>query len=318
MKFYRHIDSFPRLQNAVVTIGIFDGVHYGHRTIINRMKDIAEETGGDTVLVTFNPHPRTVLYEDQKFLKFIHSRTRKADLLARTGIDYLIEIPFTKEFAQISARDFIRDIIIGKIGATHLVVGYDYHFGKGKEGSYIGLQEMGKEFGFAVEQIAPVQINGLTVSSTEIRNALHDGEVSKANTLLGYEYSILGEVIYGHQIGRTIGFPTANIEVPNKLKLIAANGVYACRIMWKNKKLIGMGNIGFRPTVNGNYLTVEVNIFNFDKEIYGDYLTVYFVERIRDEKKFENLDALREQLKQDEITVREILQKKSANGFNAG
>jgi riboflavin kinase/FMN adenylyltransferase len=317
VKFYRHIDSFPRLKNAVVTIGVFDGVHHGHRTIIERMKDVAKNTNSETVLVTFNPHPRMVLYEDCKFLKFIHSRSRKVDLLARTGIDYLIEIPFTKEFAQISARKFISDIIVDKIGAAHLVIGHDYHFGKGKEGSFDGLVEMGEEFGFSVEQIPPVQLNGITVSSTEIRKALHEGNISKANSLLGYEYSLFGEVIYGKQLGRTIGFPTANIEVPNKLKLIAANGVYACRILWKNKKLIGMGNIGFRPTVNGNYLTIEVNIFDFNKDIYGDYLTVYFVERIRDEMKFEDLNALRIQLQKDEVSVREILNEKTANGFKA-
>mgnify|MGYP003808129147 FL=1 len=317
MKFYRHIESFPRLQNAVVTIGVFDGVHHGHRTIIERMKAVAKKNNSETVLVTFNPHPRMVLYEDCKFLKFIHSRTRKVDLLARTGIDYLIEIPFTKEFAQISAREFISDVIVAKIGASHLVIGHDYHFGKGKEGSYEGLLEMGNEFGFTVEQIPPVQLNGITVSSTEIRKALHEGNISKANSLLGYEYSLFGEVIYGKQLGRTIGFPTANIEVPNKLKLIAANGVYACRILWKNKKLIGMGNIGFRPTVNGNHLTIEVNIFDFNKDIYGDYLTIYFVERIRDEMKFEDLNALQGQLQKDEISVRAILKEKTANGFKA-
>ncbi len=317
MKFYRNIDNFPRQENAIVTIGVFDGVHYGHRTIIERMKKVAGKTGGKTVLVTFNPHPRMVLYEDCKFLKFIHSRSRKTDLLARTGIDYLIEIQFTKEFAQMPARQFIKDIIIEKIGASHLVVGHDYQFGKGKEGSFEGLQEMGKEFHFTVEKIPPVKICGVTVSSTEIRKALHNGDIDKANTLLGYEYSIFGEVIYGQQLGRTIGFPTVNIEVPNKLKLIAANGVYACRIMWENKKLIGMGNIGFRPTVNGSYLTIEVNIFDFNEEIYGDSLTVYFVERIRDEMKFKDLNALKCQLKKDEITVRKILKIKTSNGFNA-
>jgi len=307
VKFYHTISGFPLLSNAVVTIGVFDGVHHGHRTIIDRMKTIARETGGETVLVTFNPHPRTVLYEDSKFLKFIHSRSRKADLLARTGIDYLIEIPFTMEFAQMPAKTFIENILVKQIGVKHLVVGHDYHFGKGKEGTYEGLVEMGQEMGFSVERIAPVKIGGIVVSSTQIRKALREGDITKANALLGYEYSILGEVIYGQQLGRTIGFPTANIEVPNKLKLLAANGVYACKILWKNEKHIGMGNIGYRPTVNGDNLTIEVNIFDFNTDIYGDFLTLYFVERIRDEIKFENLQALKEQLIRDEIIVRERL-----------
>ncbi|NCD42556.1 MAG: bifunctional riboflavin kinase/FAD synthetase [Bacteroidia bacterium] len=307
MKFYHTISGFPLLPNAVVTIGVFDGVHHGHRTIIDRMKTIAMETGGETVLVTFNPHPRTVLYEDSKFLKFIHSRSRKADLLARTGIDYLIEIPFTMEFAQMPAKTFIENILVKQIGVKHLVVGHDYHFGKGKEGTYEGLVAMGQEMGFSVERIAPVKIGGIVVSSTQIRKALREGNITKANALLGYEYSILGEVIYGQQLGRTIGFPTANIEVPNKLKLLAANGVYACKILWKNEKHIGMGNIGYRPTVNGDNLTIEVNIFDFNTDIYGDFLTLYFVERIRDEIKFKNLQALKEQLIRDEIIVRERL-----------
>ena len=316
MKFYRHIENFSTLKNAIVTIGVFDGVHLGHQTIIDRMLEVAKETGGETVLVTFHPHPRMVLYEDCKFLKFIHSRSRKVDILARTGIDYLIEIPFTKEFAQIGAKEFVQDILVNKIGAKHIIVGHDYHFGKGKEGSFEGLVEQGKEMGFTVEKVSPVKIDDITVSSTEIRKALHSGNINLANKLLGYEYSIMGEVIYGHQLGRTIGFPTANIEVPNKLKLVAANGVYACKIRWKEHNLIGMGNIGFRPTVNGNDLTIEVNIFDFNKDIYGDFLTVYFVDRIRDEMRFENLSALQEQLKKDEITVRKLLSEKKAwNGF---
>ncbi len=317
MKFYRRIEDFPRLRNVIATIGIFDGVHSGHRRIIERMREVAKERGGETVLVTFNPHPKSVLHKDHKYLKYIHSRSRKIDLLARTGIDYVIEIPFSKAFAQTPAREFIQSFMVQKVGVSHIVVGYDYRFGKGQEGTYEGLLAMGKEWGFSVEQLSAVTVSDIIVSSTAIRSALHEGNVQLANTLLGYEYSLFGEIIYGKQLGRTIGFPTANIEVPNKLKLIAANGVYACRILWKGQKLIGMGNIGFRPTVNGNHRTIEVNIFDFSQEIYGDYLTVYFVQRIRDEKKFQDLDALKVQLEEDQEVVREILKQCKVSPFKA-
>ena len=307
MKIYHHIDEFKGVDYPVVTIGTFDGVHIGHQEIISRMKTIAEKNNGETVLFTFYPHPRLVIHPDSKHLKFINTQKRKIDLLEKTGIDHLIIIEFTREFSKITSCKFIREYISEKVKAKKLVIGYDHHFGKNRLGDFETLYDLGNELGFEVEKIAAQDVENIAVSSTKIRKALNEGKIRKANSLLGYEYSITGTVVVGNKIGRTIGFPTANIDLQDEYKLITANGVYACRVDYDGKTYLGMGNVGVRTTVNHSKLTIEVNIFDFDKDIYDETITIYFVDRIRDEIKFDSLQALGGQLSKDKITVLSIL-----------
>ena len=307
MKIYHHIDEFKGVDYPVVTIGTFDGVHIGHQEIISRMKTIAEKNNGETVLITFYPHPRLVIHHDSKHLKFINTQKRKIDLLEKTGIDHLIIIEFTREFSKITSCKFIREYISEKVKAKKLVIGYDHHFGKNRLGDFETLYDLGNELSFEVEKIAAQDVENIAVSSTKIRKALNEGKIRKANSLLGYEYSITGTVVVGNKIGRTIGFPTANIDLQDEYKLITANGVYACRVDYDGKTYLGMGNVGVRPTVNHSKLTIEVNIFDFDKDIYDETITIYFVDRIRDEIKFDSLQALGGQLSKDKITVLSIL-----------
>lgn len=307
MKIYRNIEEVKGISNSVVTTGTFDGVHRGHRAVFDMMKAEAAKINGETVVVTFFPHPRFVLGLDVDSLKFITTMERKISLLKKAGIDHLFIIEFTKEFSRNSSESFIKNYIINPLHPKKIIIGHDHHFGRNRHGSYELLLNLGVEYGFDVVQVAPLQINGLTVSSTRIRKLLEEGSVAKANNLLGYEYSIQGMVVHGNGIGRTIGFPTANIEVGNEYKLIAANGVYACRVKHNKKIYGGMANIGFRPTISKSELTIEVNIFDFNKDIYDETITIYFVNRLRNEVKFDNLDALKKQLAVDKINAIKIL-----------
>jgi riboflavin kinase/FMN adenylyltransferase len=271
------------------------------------MKDIASHTGGETVVVTFHPHPRLVVHPDSKDLKVISNQERKYDLIGSYGIDHLVIIPFTREFAATGPGAFVKDILVDRIGVKELVVGHDHQFGKDREGSFSELLKLADIHGFSVEQIPLQYVSNVAVSSTKIRKALREGRIREANALLGYEYSITGVVVRGNKIGRKIGFPTANIDLQDEFKLITAMGVYACRVWVGGRMYLGMGNIGYRPTINYSDLTIEVHIFGFDKEIYGDTITIYFVDRIRDEEKFRDLDALKAQLTKDKKTIQAIL-----------
>ncbi|MCD4698404.1 MAG: bifunctional riboflavin kinase/FAD synthetase [Bacteroidales bacterium] len=307
MKTYTNVSEFKGGSFPVVTVGTFDGLHIGHQKIIRRMKEIAKEKNGEAILVTFDPHPRQVLNSDTSELRFINTRSRKLKLLDSFGIDKMIVIPFTSEFAQTSSDDFIRDYLVEIIGVKKLIVGYDHHFGKDREGNYDQLKLLGEKFGFAVEEVEAQYIEDAAVSSTKIRKALMAGDVITANKMLGYDYSISGTVIEGNKIGSAIGFPTANLDVEDKLKLIAAGGVYACKVEIDGRSYYGMANIGTRPTVGINGLVTEVHIFDFDEVIYGHELTIYFAERIRDERKFESLDHLTAQLVKDKAyTIKKI------------
>lgn len=307
MKIYKDIDDFEGSKFAVVTVGTFDGLHLGHQKIIARMKEIAAENKGDTVLVTFDPHPRLVLNNNPTELRFISSQKRKMQLLEHFGIDHIIVIPFTIAFSKTPSEQFIHEYLVEKIGVKKLIVGYDHHFGRNREGNYQQLEKTGKKYGFEVEEIDAQFVDEVPVSSTKIRNALMEGNVRLANKMLGYEYSIAGKVIEGNKIGRKIGFPTANIDVHDKFKLIAAGGVYACKVGVDVKTYYGMGNIGMRPTVGINGLVTEVHIFDFDADIYDKEIIIYFIDRIRDERKFEDLEKLKEQLIKDEIATRKML-----------
>ena len=309
MKIYQNINDFPKAAFAVVTVGTFDGLHLGHQKIIRRMVELAKENNGETILVTFDPHPRLVVNLNSHEIKFINTQKRKFELLNKSGIDHLIIIPFTKAFAKTSSEDFIKKYLVERIGAKKLIVGYDHHFGKNREGNYQKLHQLGIDNGFDVEEINAQYIDEIAVSSTKIRQALIDGDIKRANKFLGYTYSITGIVIEGNKIGRTIGFPTANIEIEDKYKLIAAGGVYACKVDVNGKQYTGMGNIGTRPTIGINGLVTEVHIFDFDEEIYGQEITIYFVDRIRDEKKFSGLEELKSQLEKDRIHVQDLFQQ---------
>jgi riboflavin kinase/FMN adenylyltransferase len=308
VKIYHNIELFQPVPNPIVTVGTFDGVHRGHQQIFAAMREEAMRCGGETVVVTFYPHPRLVIHPDSKNLKFINTQERKYEIISQAKIDHLIIIPFTKEFSNLSSGEFVKRYLVEKIKMHQLIVGYDHHFGKDRLGGYNELKGFGKIHGFELREIPAMMIDGMPVSSTKIRKALNEGNIRLANSLLGYDYSISGKVVYGNRIGRTIGFPTANIEQDDEYKLISAVGVYACKIDYHGKIYKGMGNIGYRPTIDVGDLTIEANIFDFDEEIYGEHIIIYFIERIRDEVKFENLSALRNQLTIDRAKAMEILQ----------
>jgi riboflavin kinase/FMN adenylyltransferase len=299
VKVYTNIEDFKNVRNPVVTTGTFDGVHVGHQKIISRIKDVAKNENGETVLLTFYPHPRMVLFPDDNELKLINTQEEKIKLLEHYGVDHLIIYPFTKEFSRLTSVEFVRNILVNKIQTKRLIIGYNHHFGRNREGSFDHLKEYGPLYGFEVEEITAQDIDSIEISSTKIRNAVQEGDITIANEYLGHAYSLTGKVVAGKQLGRTIGYPTANIYIEDKYKLIPADGVYAVNVEHEGEMYGGMLNIGNNPTVQGKGRSVEVNIFNFNKDIYGDVATIYFIKRLRDELKFNNLEELKIALKKD-------------------
>lgn len=299
MRIYHDLDDFNPVRGAVVTSGTFDGVHVGHQSILSRLHEIAERNKGETVVITFWPHPRLVLYPDAD-LKLLNTFEEKAELIKEQGIHHLLRIPFTKEFSQLSSEEFITKILVEKIGTKKLVIGYDHHFGKNREGSFEQLKLNGPKYGFDVEEISRQDVDHVAVSSTKIRKALETADLETATHLLGRSYSISGRVIKGDKLGRLIGFPTANIEIDSTHKLIPADGIYAVTVLHEHSLYKGMLYIGYRPTVDGSKRNIEVNIFNFDKEIYGESLSIKFHHLIRGDIKFNNLEELKVQMKKDE------------------
>ena len=299
LKVYSSVDEFPGLPNAVVTIGTFDGVHAGHCKIIQRLNEVAKETGGETLLLTFFPHPRMVLQPDDSDLKLITTMEERKLLLKKNGIDHLIIQPFSKEFSRISATEFVRDVLLGKMGMKTLVIGYDHHFGRNREGSYKELEEMATMYGFRLEEISKQVIDEVDVSSTKIRKALLVGDVEAANKLLGHDFTLQGEVVKGDRIGTLLGFPTANIKIQESYKLIPDDGIYAAMVEADQVLYKGMLYLGTRPTVDGKKHTSEVNILDFDQDIYGKTITVFLKTRIRGDMHFDNLEQLKEKMKED-------------------
>lgn len=310
MKVYRGLDEFKKLDYAVVTSGTFDGVHFGHQRILQRVTEVAGKFNGESVLLTYWPHPRFVLYPGQE-LYLLSSIEEKTELLGQNHIDHLIILPFTKAFADLTSEDFIREILVDKIGTKKLVIGYDHKFGKNREGSFEELKKDGPLYGFEVEEIPKQMIENNAVSSTKIRRALMAGDVSTANEYLGRTYSIHGTVIEGDKIGRTIQFPTANIEVSFINKLIPAEGIYAVTVSMGKHSYKGMLNIGYRPTFGGTQKRVEVHIFDFSENIYGKPMRIDFHARIRSEIKFENAASLKAQLLLDKEETVKILKRKA-------
>lgn len=307
MRVYRSLSEFTSIPNAVVTTGTFDGVHIGHQKIINRVKEIAHQIDGQSVIITFFPHPRLVLFPEDNDLKLINTLSEKIKLIELAGIDHLIIIPFTKEFSRLTSVDFIQQILVDKIGTKKLVIGYDHHFGKNREGTFEHLKHYGPSYGFEVEEIPKQDINDVAVSSTKIRTALAQHNINIANEYLGYPFAIEGIVAKGDQIGRTIGFPTANIQVEENHKLIPADGIYAVKVLVQNETHNGMLYIGNRPTVDGTKKVIEVNIFDYNNEIYSEKIQVNLVQFIRGDQHFDSLDALKQAIANDEIASRKIL-----------
>ena len=305
MKIYRSIEEFPSDINTIVTIGTFDGVHKGHQTIISRINEIGKKEAMESVLLTFTPHPRHVIYPDDQTLRLIHTIEEKVEALSEVGLDNLILHNFTKEFSRTKSVNFIRDVLVNKLNMKYMVVGFDHHFGKNRQGTFDNLVELSDLYGFMIEKVDPQSIDEVTISSTKIRNAILKGDCKRANSYLASEFSIRGKVIQGNKIGNSIGFPTANIEIDNTWKILPKDGVYAIKAFVNNKRYFGMLNIGVRPSVSDDNFAIEAHLFNFKSNIYNEELKIEFVERIRDEKKFSDLSELQSQLKIDEVNCKQ-------------
>ena len=310
MKIYHSIEDFPSDINTVVTIGTFDGVHKGHITIISRLSKLAKKQGLESVLLTFDPHPRHVIYPENQDLRLIHTIDEKIDALKNTGLQNLVVHKFTKEFSRIKSVHFIRDVLVNKLNMKFMVVGFNHHFGQNREGTFDNLIELSALYDFQVERVKPQNINMVTISSTKIRNAILNGDFKKANTYLTSNFFIKAYVKKGNKIGSKIGFPTANLEVNNKIKILPKPGVYAIKAFIHNQQYFGMLNLGYRPTISDNSFSIEAHIFDFFGSIYNEQLKIEFIIRIRDEKKFLDLDKLKSQLKVDEINCRKIFNLK--------
>jgi riboflavin kinase/FMN adenylyltransferase len=310
MTVHHNLQELPAFKNAVITTGAFDGVHIGHQEIISRMKQIALEMKGETVIVTFHPHPRKVISSIPGEIKQLTSLEERISLLEQSGIDHLVVVNFDYAFSNLSADEYVKSFLFDHFHPHTILVGYDHRFGKGRNGNFELLQKFGTELGFKVEQIHEKIIGDEIVSSTHIRNYILEQQIEKANALLGYPYLFDGFVVRGNQIGRTIGFPTANLHINNEEKIIPSNGVYAVKVKGKclgNTIYNGMMNIGIRPTVDGQKKVIEVHILDFDQDIYEQNLTVMVYEYIRGEVKFDGLEALKAQLAKDKITAAAIL-----------
>ena len=307
MRIFNSFDEVDKISFPVLTIGTFDGVHIGHQKIIQQLKKEALQLGGESVLFTFYPHPRMVLFPDAHGLQLLTTQEEKLKFLEVCGIDNVIVQPFTFDFSRLTALEFVRDYLVNKLHVKKLIIGYDHQFGKNREGSIDFLRTLADVYEFEVIEIPAQDIDDVNVSSTKIRNALKSGDVDTACNYLGRPYSLTGKVVHGKELGRTIGFPTANIHVSDDTKLIPANGVYAVKVSVGTSSYHGMLNIGNRPTVNSTVdRSIEVHIFDFDSLIYDAKITIEFIRFIRQEKEFSSVEALRSQLQEDELSIRAI------------
>jgi len=311
MKVFRNIDTLPAFRKAVLTIGTFDGVHLGHRQIISQLVEESSACGGESVLITFYPHPRHIVQPDQT-LEELTTLEERILLLSSYGLQNLVVVPFTPEFADLSAEAYVRDFLVAKFNPHAIIIGYDHKFGNKREGDFHLLEKLSEQYGYRVKEISEKLIKDAIISSTRIRRALQSGQIEEANELLGHPYFFSGRVIPGNQLGRTIGYPTANLQIAEKGKLLPGNGVYAitAQLEGSSEILKGMMNIGTRPTVDGSFRMSEVNLFNFNQDIYGRHLTVWIHHFLREEKKFSGLEALKQQLKSDQEQSIKLLESK--------
>jgi len=295
-------------QLSVLTIGTFDGVHIGHQKIIERLNQIKDKNIERSMILTFYPHPRMVL-DQSNDIKMLTTMEEKIYLLEKFGLDDLIIEPFTKEFSRLTALDFVRNILVNQLHIKKLVIGYDHHFGKNREGNFEQLSEYGDLYDFKVEEISAQEIESVSVSSTKIRKAIEAGDMEKANKYLGYNYLLTGEIVTGQGIGRKINFPTVNLYIKEDYKLIPNKGVYVVQANFNDESVFGIMNIGFRPTVGGKGQTIEIHLLDFNKDLYGSNMQIEVLVRLRDEKKFESIEELSAQIRQDEQSARKWLTK---------
>ena len=334
MQVHHNIDSLPSFRNSVITIGTFDGVHMGHRQIIEKLKAEAKEIKGETVIITFHPHPRKVVSSTILGIRLINTLDEKIELLEQLNIDHLVVVPFTEVFANQPAEDYITDFLVSKFRPHTIIIGYDHRFGRGRLGNYHLLEKYTKEYNYQLKEIPKHILDHISISSTNIREAILHDDIETANKLLGYDFFFEGEVVHGDKLGRKLGYPTANLKIGDEEKIIPGNGIYAVyaevrgqksevgnlnpnekiksksansRLTTHDSRLKGMMSIGFRPTVDGKKKVVEVNIFDFDKEIYGQTLRVYVKKYLREEVKFDSLDLLVKQIDQDKLESLKVL-----------
>ena len=308
MKLHTNLEQF-KARKPVVTIGTFDGVHLGHQKVILRLQEFAKQHDGETIIFTFHTHPRLITSPNENNLRLLTTLNEKIKLFEKYGIDHLIIYTFDKSFSELTYSEFVEKLLVDKIGTHCLVVGYDHKFGKNREGGFDYLKKCAEKFKFEIERLDALLVEEDSVSSTKIRNALQNGEIEKANHYLGYHFTLHGTVVEGKQLGRKLGFPTANIEASDKNKIIPGYGVYAVKVELNGADYNGMLNIGTRPTFNNNAdnRSIEVNIFDFEGDIYGKEITLKFIGKIRDEKKFETMEMLVYQLEKDKIEALLIL-----------
>lgn len=321
MKIYKSLDEFEPLSNAIVTIGTFDGVHIGHQKILSKLRECASNTGGETILLTFFPHPRLIINPNDDNLRLINDLGEKVHRLALSGIDHLIITPFTRDFSNQSPEEYISDVLVGRLGTKEIVIGYDHHFGKDRKGSIKDLKELADVYDYVVEQIPEQDIEDVAVSSTKIRESLIKGDIETANRYLGYPFELTGTVVRGDRIGREIGFPTANLNILEPHKLIPAYGIYAVEVEIypimssirtgqyhapePHKIAKGMAYIGNRPTIDGMNRKIEVNLLDFKEEIYSTTLRIKFLKFIRHDQRFDSLEKMKVQIEEDEKKIRD-------------
>ncbi len=309
MRIYHQLSEFTSPCHPVATVGVFDGVHKGHLEIIKRLSALARERNCESVIITFEPHPRLVLphHAEVRLLQTLDEKLQRFEL---AGVDVVVVIPFDREFSKITPHDFIKKILVDTLQVSHVITGYDHFFGQNRQGGFELLSEMGKQYNFTVDELPMVSEGHITISSSSVRRWLLDGAVAVAASMLGYHYSLTGEVVTGNKIGRNIGYPTANLKPDSTYKLIPCQGVYASQVRFNDLVYNGMSNIGYRPTIDADHLTIEVNIFDFDQDIYNRQITLSFLERIRSERKFNSLSELQLQLGKDKLAANEFFESR--------
>ncbi|MDZ4810708.1 MAG: bifunctional riboflavin kinase/FAD synthetase [Bacteroidota bacterium] len=309
MQVHRDIENLPAFRNAVVTIGTFDGVHMGHRQVIDKLKTEAKAVNGETVIITFHPHPRKVVSSTILGIRLINTLDEKIELLQQLGIDHVVVVPFTDAFANQLAEDYVKNFLIDKFHPHTIIIGYDHHFGRDRLGDYRLLEKLSGICNYQLKEIPKHILENISISSTNIREAILHSDIATADTLLGYEFFFSGVVVHGDKLGRKLGYPTANLKVTDEEKIVPGNGIYAVYVQPAGslQRLKGMMSIGFRPTVDGKKRVIEVNIFDFDKEIYDQPLKVFVKKYLREEIKFDGLEALVKQIDQDKIDSLKVL-----------
>lgn len=310
MKTHQSANAFKTQKGTVVTIGTFDGVHLGHKKIIQRLLESANANDWESLVLTFFPHPRMVLQKDSD-IKLINTIDERASLLADQGLDHLVIHPFTKQFSRLTAEEFVEEILINQLNAKKVIIGYDHRFGRNRTADITDLKKFGEQFGFEVEEISKQELEAVAISSTKVRKALYVGDIVLANTYLGYGFMLNGTVVRGKRLGRQIGYPTANLSVTENYKLIPAQGVYIVQSVIKSRAVYGMMNIGTNPTVGGEKQTVETYFFDFKDDLYGQSITIVILARIREEKHFASVDELKAAMSEDETFSRSWIQENS-------